>query len=190
MEITLCSMSPTKLGAVTDAATRIWTEPPIILPDGEARSCVPNQPYGDEETLTGAMNRALTARRGPDRYIAGIESGVAPRGEAHSTDCAHVDIAYVVVLDPDGRITVRSSRCVLVPAELVALARESRWTTTCGQLEAARTRGVDHDDPHVVWSRGATSRRALLADAIEEALRAACRSRFYVAKLSGAEVAP
>ena len=52
-------------------------------------------------------------------------------------------------------------------------ARNSGQQKTCGQLEAERTPGCDHADPHVVWSGETTTRRKLLADAVEEALRAA-----------------
>jgi non-canonical (house-cleaning) NTP pyrophosphatase len=105
--------------------------------------------------------------------VVAIENGVSMRGDVH------VDLAYVVVLDSDRHFTVRSSQHVLVPPELVVEAQKVRWTKTCGQFEAARTPGCDPADPHVVWTRGATSRRVLLTDTVEEALRAVLSHALY-----------
>lgn len=175
MKIIVCSTSVLKLEAVTDAVRKIWPIEEVrdrIWPGGvqiqtdATTSGVPNQPFGDHQTLAGALHRAreAVARRAEGSYVVAIENGVVERNGWY------VDLAYVVVVDPDCRITVRWSRDVPVPAQLVNGSMASEGTKTCGQLEAERTPGVDHDDPHVVWSSGATSRRKILADAVEEAL--------------------
>lgn len=170
MQIVVCSTSTLKLGAVGDAVHRVFAEEPEILPIPSV-SGIRSQPVGDVETLTGALRRVTLAAQRPasghHRYLVGIENGLVTRLGSI------VDLAYIAVVGPYGEITVRSSRCVQVPQELVEEARRRVWTRTCGQLEAARTPGVDPVDPHVLWSGGKTSRRALLADAVEEALRVA-----------------
>lgn len=175
MKIIVCSTSVLKLDAVADAIQRIWPDEVgnriwagrIQLQTDATVSGVPNQPFGDHQTLAGALHRAeeAVARRVESGYVVAIENGIATR------DGRYVDLAYVVVADPDGRITVRWSQSIPVPSQLVTESRASGWTKTCGQLEAARTPGVDHADPHVVWSGQTTNRRRILADVVEEALR-------------------
>lgn len=164
MKILVCSSSDHKRGAVLDAATRLGFPSPEIQTH-ETSSGIPNQPLGDDQTLLGALQRAGSGVSG--HYVVAIENGVTTRGNGF------IDLAYVVVVAPSGHIVVRSSRSVPVPAELVVRARSSGQQKTCGQLEAERTPGCDHADPHVVWSGETTTRRKLLADAVEEALRAA-----------------
>lgn len=170
MKIIVCSTSALKVGAVSNAVGRIWSGAHRIEIQSEySTSGVPSQPFGDAQTLRGALNRLTeVAPRSPvGHYVVAIESGVAPRAGLF------IDRAYVAVMDLDGRITVRSSRHVLVPFEIVTEAQKSGWRTTCGQLEAARTPGINPHDPHVAWSLGKTHRRAILADAVEETFRAA-----------------
>lgn len=165
MKILVCSSSNHKRGAVFDAAERLGLPSPPDIQPRKTSSGVPNQPLGDDQTLLGALQRAGSGE--PGHYVVALENGVTQRGRGF------VDLAYVVVVGPSGHIVVRSSRSVPVPAELVVRARSSGQQTTCGQLEAERTPGCDHADPHVVWSGGNTTRRNLLADAVEDALRAA-----------------
>jgi non-canonical (house-cleaning) NTP pyrophosphatase len=172
MKIIVCSTNFLKWNAVHDAAARVWPDNSSTeIRSVVVTSGVPQQPFGDAQILAGALHRArqvVVARRHLDCYVLAIENGVAERGPD-----VFVDLAYVVLLDLHGHVTVRSSIHVPVPIELVERSRESGWTTTCGQLAAARLPGVvDPADPHVLWSGGKTHRQAILADAVEDALRA------------------
>jgi hypothetical protein len=123
--------------------------------------------------LLGACHRA--ANVGEDStvegdYVIAFENGICPRGDQFA------DLAYAVVVAPSGRVTVRCSREVVVPSELVEQSRATGWAVTAGKLEASRTPGCDHADPHVVWSRGAETRLGILADLAQEVLQAALRA--------------
>lgn len=125
------------------------------------------QPYGDLETIHGALKRATKlAKQEPGAFVIAFENGVVWRSDHH------VDLAYVVVVDPVGRVTIRHTDSVSVPDELVAESLASGWTVTCGQIEAQRS-GCDPADPHVVWSGGTTNRLELLTATATEALRIA-----------------
>ncbi len=167
IEVVLCSKSRIKRDATDIALARLdGLKSDVIERDGD--SGVPNQPYEHIVTLGGAIHRAHGLRpEWPGRYILAVENGIAPRGQGY------VDLAYVVVLTPDGRIVIRHSESVPVPPELVERSRATDWNVTAGKLEAARTPGCDHADPHVVWSGGKTDRRTLLASAILDAMKAA-----------------
>ena len=179
MKILVCSSSDHKRGAVLDAAERLGFPSPEIQ-TRETSSGVPNQPLGDDQTLLGALQRAGSGVSG--HYVVAIENGVTTRGNGF------IDLAYVVVVAPSGQLVVRSSRSVPVPPEIVVKAivkaRDPSQKITCGQLEAERTPGCDHADPHVVWSGEATTRRKLLADAVEEALRAAIHAESQETKVT------
>lgn len=167
MKLLVCSLSDLKQGAVLDAAKRLGFSSPDIQPHAPT-SGVPNQPLGDAQIILGALQRAGSGKAG--HYVVALENGVTARGSSF------VDLAYVVVVAPSGHTIVRSSRSVPVPSELVEKTRSSAQKITCGQLEAARTPGCDHENPHVVWSGGTTNRSSLMAEAVEEALRAAIQA--------------
>jgi non-canonical (house-cleaning) NTP pyrophosphatase len=177
MKILVCSSSPLKHGATLDAAHWISLDRQTVIGLATVEqiaveqiahapsSGIPNQPLGDAQTLLGALNRAGAGV--PEHYVVAIENGVMER------EVGFIDLAYVVVVGPRGHVTVRSSKSVQVPRELVETAKALGQETTCGQLEAQRTPGCDHADPHIMWSGGTTNRRKLLANAVEEALRSA-----------------
>lgn len=172
MKILVCSSSPLKHDATRDAVRWMSLDRQTIIGHAAVEqaphappSGVPNQPLGDAQTLLGALNRAGAGV--PGHYVVAIENGVMER------EVGFIDLAYVVVVGPSGHVTVRSSQSVQVPRELVEASKASGQETTCGQLEAQRTPGCDHADPHIVWSGRAWSRRKLLANAVEEALRSA-----------------
>jgi len=169
MKILVCSSNQLKHGAVLDAARRITREA-INIQEHAALSNIPNQPLGDGQTLLGAVQRAGTCV--PGHYVVAIENGVMLRKDGF------VDLAYIVVIGPSGHVTVRSSRSVPVPLELVAASKASGQLTTCSQLQAAQKPGSNQADPHIVWSGGTASRRGVLADAVEVALRAALDTEF------------
>lgn len=158
IRIVVGSASVLKIEAVQAAIDLLGLEAEIV--GVAAESGVPNQPYGREQTLEGAMNRARAAREaGKGAYAIGIENGLVPSGDAV------LDIAFVVVFDPAGRRLVRRSLGVAVPRELVEMSLQSGQRTTAGKLEADRS-GCDHADPHRFWSNGQTNRKQILVKAL------------------------
>lgn len=162
MRIVVGSASVLKLDAVHAALEMLGLEADVVSID--ATSGIPPQPYGRTQTLEGAEHRAREARAaGKGTYAIGIENGLVPCRE-------HViDVAFVVVFTPDGRRLARRSIGVPVPQELVDAALASKQRKTAGSLEAERS-GCSAADPHVIWSRGQTSRKAILTRAVYAAL--------------------
>jgi len=162
------SKSAIKVGAVEAAVAELGLEADVI--GVETDSGVSPQPFGKQETLNGALARALEAQASdPEAYAVGIENGlVKEKGIAH-------DVAYVVVLTPKIELVCLLSRAVQVPAELAQASWDSGQNKTAGALEAQRS-GCDPADPHRVWSDGKTDRKTILTDAVREALLAAIRT--------------
>lgn len=75
MKVAVGSTNQTKIGAVQGAMPEVLLIP-VSVPSG-----VSNQPFSDEETLQGAVNRARNALEATDADIAiGLEGGVLETG--------------------------------------------------------------------------------------------------------------
>lgn len=166
IRIVVASDSALKIGAVERAIARVCVDADVI--GLRVASGVPAQPYGREETLAGASNRARAAQDlcQPDDFVVGIENGLVPHGDAV------LDVAYVVVYTPSGRRIERKSIGIRVPPELVEAVLACGQARTAGDLEAERS-GSDPVDPHRVWSQGVTDRESILVNVLTQALAAA-----------------
>lgn len=163
IRVVVGSRSPIKLEAVRKAVEALGLEAEIVGAD--CASGVPPQPYGREQTIEGAANRArqVTGVRG-DVYAVGIENGLVPCGAGRVED-----VAYVAVYAPSGRRFIRRSAGVPVPPPLVEAVLKGGQLVTAGALEAELS-GCDPADPHVVWSGGKRRREEILALAAYAAL--------------------
>ena len=83
MQIAVGSTNPVKTHAVRDAFAQNFPGRPIDVSGFDVQSGVRDQPWGDQETRTGALNRAIAAAasflaahgRQPD-FAVGLEGGV------------------------------------------------------------------------------------------------------------------
>lgn len=109
MRVIVASRNPVKIAAVREAFERCLPDLPWKFEGITAVSGVSDQPVGDEETRTGARNRAKDARRlQPDAdYWVGLEGGIDK-----IDDCLFA-FAWMVVIGPEGR--VGQSRSVSLP---------------------------------------------------------------------------
>jgi len=168
IRIIVGSKSPLKIEAVKAAAAALGLKAEVIGVEADSR--VVPQPFGLMETQNGALSRALAAHDiDREAYAIGIENGLVP--ECETT----YDIACVDILTPSLDLFRVRSRGVPVPVELVRASWVSGQAKTAGALEAERS-GSDPADPHRIWSAGKTDRKAILTDAVREALLAATRT--------------
>jgi inosine/xanthosine triphosphatase len=91
------SGNPSKLEAVRDGFQAVFPEQEFSFQTAEVSSEVSSQPMGDQETLTGARNRAKNSRAViPDAdYWVGLEGGLAPL-ENDGESLAAFSWAYVL----------------------------------------------------------------------------------------------
>ncbi|MGQ0649527.1 MAG: inosine/xanthosine triphosphatase [Gemmatimonadaceae bacterium] len=111
------SANPVKLRAV-ESIVRHWNRAAVVHGVVVA-SGVPDQPWGDGETIRGARARALAARERLQSDLGvGIEGGVVDvEGELRT--CAWAAIAL-----PDGRTFIGGSLSMPLPAQVAALVRD------------------------------------------------------------------
>ncbi len=112
------STNPVKVGAVRAVLARLDVSAEVsgvIVASG-----VPDQPWGDAETIRGAMTRAYTARAALDAdFGVGIEGGVVAEENGAVRTCA-----WAAVVDRDGREGVGGSLALRLPERVAALIRD------------------------------------------------------------------
>ena len=108
------SRNPVKIAAVRAVLARI--APDATVEGVQVASAVPDQPWGDDETIRGARTRAgaALAALGADLAI-GLEGGVV-RGGGTVRTCA-----WAVAVDRTGREGVGGSLAMPLPPSVAAL---------------------------------------------------------------------
>jgi len=110
------STNPVKVASV-EVVVRHW-RPGAAVRGIAVASGVPDQPWGDDETIRGARTRALAAREALDADVGvGIEGGVVDAGD-DVRSCA-----WAVIALRDGRTFVGGSLSMPLPAVVGALVR-------------------------------------------------------------------
>ena len=110
------SGNPVKVAAAR--AVLAWAVPeasvePFVVPSG-----VPDQPFGDDETIAGARARAKRAREAADADLGvGLEGGVVDGPDGMRT------CAWCVVVHRDGREGVGGSLALPLPDGVAELIR-------------------------------------------------------------------
>ena len=116
--IAVGSKNPVKIGAAQAVLARIAPEATVegvAVPSG-----VSDQPWGDEETIRGALARAHAARVALDAdWGIGIEGGVIDDGGTRVRTCA-----WAAIVGRDGREGVGGSLSLELPPRVGALVRD------------------------------------------------------------------
>jgi inosine/xanthosine triphosphatase len=111
------STNPVKRAAVVAVLARVAPQAEVIAVP--AASGVPDQPWGDEETIAGARARARAALAAHDADLAiGLEGGVVAEAGGHVRTCA-----WAVALTRDGREGVGGSLAMPLPDRVAARLR-------------------------------------------------------------------
>jgi inosine/xanthosine triphosphatase len=111
------STNPVKVGASRVVMQRLGIDAEVV--GIAAASGVPDQPWGDEETIRGALARARAARDAMDADLGiGIEGGVVASDDGSVRTCA-----WAAVATRDGREAVGGSLVLTLPSEVADLVR-------------------------------------------------------------------
>lgn len=135
------SANPVKVEAVRAVMRRIVPDAEII--SAAVASGVPDQPWGDAETILGARARAVAAcaARSADLGI-GIEGGVVANADGTLRTCA-----WAVVVDATGREGLGGSLAMPLPESAAALVRAGMelgvaMDAVSGRVDVKRTMGA------------------------------------------------
>ena len=117
LHVAVGSANPVKVGAV--AAVVRHVDPDAVVRAAPVPSGVPDQPWGDEETIRGARARAVAACAALDADIGvGIEGGVVDEGDGRVRSCA-----WAVVALRDGKTFTGGSLAMPLPDRVAQLVR-------------------------------------------------------------------
>jgi inosine/xanthosine triphosphatase len=112
------STNPVKVGAARTMVQRLAPRAEVIgiaVPSG-----VPDQPWGDDETMRGALARARAARAAHDADLGiGIEGGVVAEVDGGVRSCA-----WAAVVGRDGREGIGGSLALRLPERVAQLVRD------------------------------------------------------------------
>lgn len=112
------SLNPVKIRATRAVLERL--RPHVRIAGVSVASGVPDQPWGDEQTIAGARTRAHAAREALDAdWGVGIEGGVVDAGNGTLRTCA-----WAAIVNRAGVTGVGGSLSLELPADVAALVRE------------------------------------------------------------------
>ncbi len=115
--VTVGSANPVKVGAVRAVVDRLFAGAQVTAT--AVASGVPDQPWGDEETIRGALARARASRDASDADIGiGIEGGVVENADGTVRTCA-----WAAAVARDGRYGIGGSLALTLPSRVAELVR-------------------------------------------------------------------
>jgi inosine/xanthosine triphosphatase len=115
--IAVGSTNPVKVGAVRAVLGAL--APRAHVAGIAVASTVADQPFGDEETIRGALARATAARvAGRAELGVGIEGGVVEQADGSMRTCA-----WAAIVDASGRAGVGGSLAMLLPDRVAEMIR-------------------------------------------------------------------
>jgi inosine/xanthosine triphosphatase len=118
--IAVGSKNPVKLAAARAVVTRLVSG--ITIEAVEVQSGVPDQPFGDDETIRGALARAKGAREKLDAdFGVGLEGGVVEMADGTMRTCA-----WAAVVSRSGRHGVGGSLAMPLPESVATMIREGQ----------------------------------------------------------------
>ncbi len=132
------STNPVKVAAVRATVTRCARH--VVVHGVAVPSGVPDQPWGDAETVAGARQRALAALGAdPSADLAvGLEGGVVRESDGGVRTCA-----WAVVVDRAGVVGIGGSMALTLPPGVVALL-DGGMELGHAMDAVARTTGTKH----------------------------------------------
>jgi len=116
--IAVGSTNPVKLAAVRAVLAAL--APSATIASVAVASTVPDQPFGDDETIRGAVARASAARVALSADLGvGLEGGVVEEGDGSMRTCA-----WAAIVDAHGRSGVGGSLAMTLPPDVASMIRD------------------------------------------------------------------
>ena len=175
--VVVASKNPVKIEAAREGFSRMF---PTVTFDVRATSVpsgVPDQPFTDEETLRGALNRARNARDAEPHadFWIGLAGGVAG-GTRPEDDGPIQSFAWIVVVgkDKDGdageRVGKARTATYYLPEETAKLLRDGMELGHADDLVHGRTNSKQHSGSVGILTDDVLTRQSFYTQAVILAL--------------------
>jgi inosine/xanthosine triphosphatase len=167
MKVAVGSENPVKIEAVRLAFTKIWPDKTWEFISVNANSKVSDQPMSDQESITGAQNRAYHALNEIQAdYGVGLESGLQETGKQW------LDCGWIVVLSKEGIEGLGATVMILVPNAIMEFIRNgTELGFACDAV--FRQTNTKHGQGHFgLMTNGGLTRTAAYRDGVIAALAA------------------
>ena len=116
MKVAIGSKNPVKIAAVREAFTKVWPEKAFHFEGVDVSSGISDQPMSDEESFSGAKNRAERAMKEIEAdFGVGLEGGLQQIGEKW------FDCGCIVVVDRHFKKGYASSIRMETPPKMMEL---------------------------------------------------------------------
>lgn len=138
--VIVASKNPVKLEAARRGFLRLFAGDAFSFEEVSVPSGVKDQPFSNQETLQGALNRARAAREQCPQadYWVGIEGGVAPAMEGEGSGEELWAFAWVAVLDR-ARVGKGRTGTFLLPPRISRLVRQGKELGEADDIVFGRT---------------------------------------------------
>lgn len=159
------SRNPVKIKS-TDHAFHNVFEDAFLVQGLDVDSGVPDQPMGDDETLTGALNRAQNAKNAfPEAdYWVGIEGGVEEKDSEMNA------FAFIVVIDKSSKIGKAKTATFYLPEVITKLIKGGMELGSADDQHFKRENSKEGDGAVGLLTNGSITRTAYYEQAIILAL--------------------
>jgi inosine/xanthosine triphosphatase len=145
MKVAVGSKNPVKIAATKEAFKKLFPEEQWEVIGIEVASGVPDQPMSDEESISGARNRAIKSMKELDTdYGVGLEGGL------QEISGHWFDNGWIVVVDKNGNEGVGSTVKMPTPAKLMELIYQGIELGIANDM-VFKTKNSKHAEGHF-WS--------------------------------------
>lgn len=169
MKVVVGSTNPTKIKAVKEVLRDVFNETEFTYKDVDTG--ISDQPFGDEEMIRGAINRAKNSLKFGDIGV-GIEGGI------EKNDYGDFLKAWVVITDGE-KLGIGSTPAISMPNEIMRkVSRENELGEVIDEI--LNREGISEEEGTFgVLTKNKVSRKKSFKPAIFSALSPFLRGEFY-----------
>ena len=157
------SKNPVKIEGVRQGFEKMFPDEDFEFIGYGAKSGVPDQPMGSEETLKGAYNRAEDCRKShPEAdFFCGQEGGIF---QDHQED--YGTVAWTVILDRDGNLGKGLSSLHILPPKVMELVHQGYELGTADDMVFQQTNSKQQGGSIGILTDGIYTRTHKMVEAV------------------------
>jgi inosine/xanthosine triphosphatase len=162
MKIIVASQNPIKITSALQGLQRMFPDQQFEAEGVSVPSGVSDQPSNDDETFTGARNRAHTAHvqyPGADYYV-GLEGGIEAKGDDMES------YAWVVIESADGQIGKAKTATFFLPPAVADLIRQGKELGEADDIVFGQTNSKQANGAVGLLTHNAATRASYYTEAV------------------------